>query len=217
MDKRLSDIADRLGVDPDDPAVLRDLEAIRDAPNPTTPQAEQMDPPDAETKPGEDIDAAAQRMGWKLGSRREMKKLPSHLHDGETVQEMARGQYGGGTGLLVLTSERIIFLREGWVGAAHEDFMLHRVTSVGFTSRFGFGQVTIHASGNTVHIESVLSDDGKRFAAAARKVLSRPAESAPAAQADPLEQLKKLGELRDAGVISPEEFEQKKTDLLGKI
>lgn len=164
----------------------------------------------------DDINAAAGRMNWKLGSRREIKKLPDHLHDGETVQELACGQYGGGTGLLALTSERIIFLREGWIGAAHEDFMLHRVTSVGFKSTFGSGKVTIHASGNTVDIESVVSDDGKRFAAAAREVLSRPADSAPA-QDDPLERLKKLGELRDAGVISPEEFEQKKAELLGKV
>jgi hypothetical protein len=164
----------------------------------------------------EDMDGAAQRMNWKLGSRREIKKLPSHLHDGETVREMACGQYGGGTGLLVLTNERIIFLREGWIGAAHEDFMLHRVTSVGFKSMLGTGKVTIHASGNTVDIESVVSQDGKRFAAAAREVLSQPTASVPT-QHDPLEQLKKLSELRDAGVISPEEFEKKKAELLGKV
>jgi hypothetical protein len=32
-----------------------------------------------------------------------------------------------------------------------------------------------------------------------------------------LEQLKKLGELRDAGVITPEEFQEKKKDLLGRV
>lgn len=165
----------------------------------------------------EDIDGAAQRMHWKLGSRREIKKLPSHLHDGEIVGEMACGQYGGGTGLLVLTNERIIFLREGWIGAAHEDFMLHRVTSVGFKSMLGTGKVTIHASGNTVDIDSVVSKDGKRFAAAAREVLSQPAPASVPSQHDPLEQLKKLGELRDAGVISPEDFEKKKVELLGKV
>lgn len=164
----------------------------------------------------EDIDNAAQRMNWKLGSRREIKKLPGHLHDGETVRELACGQYGGGTGLLVLTDERIIFLREGWIGAAHEDFVLHRVTSVGFKSMLGTGKVTIHASGNTVDIDGVISEDGKRFAAAAREALNQPVASAPA-EGDPLEKLKKLGELRDAGVISTQEFEQKKAELLGKV
>lgn len=33
----------------------------------------------------------------------------------------------------------------------------------------------------------------------------------------PLEQLRKLGELRDAGVVTAEEFEAKKVQLLGRI
>jgi Short C-terminal domain len=38
-----------------------------------------------------------------------------------------------------------------------------------------------------------------------------------APQADVLEQLRKLGELRDSGVISPEEFEAKKAELLKRV
>jgi len=34
---------------------------------------------------------------------------------------------------------------------------------------------------------------------------------------DPIEQLKKLGELRAAGIITDEEFEQKKKELMGQI
>lgn len=52
----------------------------------------------------------------------------------------------------------------------------------------------------------------------------RPAESAPAAaplpavgQSDVIEQIKKLGELHAAGVLSDEEFSSKKTDLLNRI
>jgi hypothetical protein len=33
----------------------------------------------------------------------------------------------------------------------------------------------------------------------------------------PIEQIRKLGELRDAGVLTEAEFEAKKTDLLGRI
>jgi len=35
--------------------------------------------------------------------------------------------------------------------------------------------------------------------------------------ADPLEQLRKLGELRDAGVLSEEEFAAKKADILSRM
>ena len=39
----------------------------------------------------------------------------------------------------------------------------------------------------------------------------------PAKNDDSIEQLEKLAELKDKGVISEEEFEQKKADLLAKI
>ena len=34
---------------------------------------------------------------------------------------------------------------------------------------------------------------------------------------DPVEQIRKLGELRDQGLLTPEEFEAKKTELLGRL
>jgi hypothetical protein len=37
------------------------------------------------------------------------------------------------------------------------------------------------------------------------------------ATADPMEQLRKLGELRDAGVLTPEEFETKKAELVSRM
>jgi hypothetical protein len=42
-------------------------------------------------------------------------------------------------------------------------------------------------------------------------------ESRTPGQHDPLEQLRKLGELRDAGILTNEEFEQKKANLLDLI
>ena len=47
-----------------------------------------------------------------------------------------------------------------------------------------------------------------------------PADSRPAAATpdpDVLEQLRKLGELRNAGVLTDAEFEAKKAELLGRI
>ena len=42
-------------------------------------------------------------------------------------------------------------------------------------------------------------------------------QAAPAATADPLEQLEKLQKLKDAGILSEEEFNAKKADLLSKL
>lgn len=43
------------------------------------------------------------------------------------------------------------------------------------------------------------------------------APTATPASADPLDRLKKLSELRDQGVVSEEEFQQKKRALLGEV
>ena len=42
-----------------------------------------------------------------------------------------------------------------------------------------------------------------------------PQEAAPPAPADPIAQLKELGELRDSGVLTEEEFAAQKAKLLG--
>lgn len=68
----------------------------------------------------------------------------------------------------------------------------------------------------------VLSDDQKAKRAGARPVYAAPVYAAPtqsaAAQSESyVEQLKKLADLRESGVITPEEFETKKADLLNKI
>jgi hypothetical protein len=44
-----------------------------------------------------------------------------------------------------------------------------------------------------------------------------PAATETAASPDPVEQLRRLGELRDAGLITPDEFEAKKTEILGRL
>jgi hypothetical protein len=44
-----------------------------------------------------------------------------------------------------------------------------------------------------------------------------PAAAAPSAAPDIMGQLRQLGELRDAGVLTTEEFELKKADLLSRL
>ena len=53
--------------------------------------------------------------------------------------------------------------------------------------------------------------------AADRKRQSQAPSAAVSAPDNPIEQLKKLGELRDAGVLSHQEFEGKKAELLDRL
>ncbi len=174
-----------------------------------------------------DIQAAATRMGSKFGAKREIRKLVGYLWEGEQVQALAGGSYGQGLGLVVLTDRRLFFLRDGWVNKETEDFPIEKMSSVQWTSGFAQGALTVYASGNKAEIKSVYNDDGKAIADAIRHRISpgnapsavepTPEPATAAQPGDVIETLRRLGELRDAGVVTSEEFDAKKAELLARI
>lgn len=175
-----------------------------------------------------DIAAAADRMDVKTGAKREIVKLVEYLWEGELVQHMAAGNYGGGIGLVALTDRRLMFVKDGWVGKTSEDFPLDKISSVQWSSGMLTGTLTVFASGNKAAIGNMSKAGGKIIADTIRERLASgpppvPQQTAPAAapasaaQEDVLETLRKLGELRDAGVVTSGEFEAKKAELLRRI
>ena len=173
-----------------------------------------------------DIEAARARMRTKVGSGKETKRLVEHLWEDEQVERMASGTYGHGTGLLVLTDRRLLFLKEG-MKKQTEDFPLEKVSSVQWSSGLTMGTITIFASANKAEIKNVNKSDGKEMADHVRQRLSAPKPStastggeqdAVASTAmDVPDQIRKLGELRDSGMVTPEEFEAKKAELLARM
>jgi Bacterial PH domain/Protein of unknown function (DUF2510) len=171
-----------------------------------------------------DIAAAKGKMRVKFGGGREIKRLPDHLWEGETVDQMTTGAYGAGTGLVVLTDRRLLFLHEGLMSKTSEDFPMDKVSSVQWSSGLMMGTIVIFASGNKSEIKNVNKDDGKEIVDKIRHRLTAPGETSLLRQAanahptpDPIDQLRKLGELRDAAVLTAQEFEKKKTELLDRL
>jgi Bacterial PH domain len=73
-----------------------------------------------------DIAAARARMRTKVGGGKEIKRLVGHLWEDEHVERMTTGSYGAGTGLLVLTDRRLLFVKEGMTKKT-EDFPLENI------------------------------------------------------------------------------------------
>ncbi|MFF4774259.1 SHOCT domain-containing protein [Microtetraspora fusca] len=171
-----------------------------------------------------DIQAAADRMASKFGSRREIRHLVDYLVEGEAVEHMAAGTFGPGTGLVVLTGRRLLFVKDGLVAKVAEDFMVGKISTVQWKPGSSHGTLTVTSSGDKAEIENIHNDDGARIADAIRHHLSArsaaspaPAEAPVAGEDDVFEALRKLGELRDKGVITDAEFEAKKAELLARI
>lgn len=164
----------------------------------------------------EDVAAAKNLMAFKFGGGREIKRLAEHLWDGETVDRIAVGVYGGGQGLIVLTDRRLFFVKDGRLRQTSEDFPFGSISSIQWDAKVMVGSIVVFAMGNKAEITNVSKDDGKPIVDAVRGRLSAPV-AASTVGSDVMAQLRQLGELRDAGVVTTDEFEAKKSELLKRV
>ncbi len=124
----------------------------------------------------------------------------------------------------MLTDARLLFIFHGLLSKESEDFPLTTINSVNSRSGAVQGELKVHASGNKTDIEGVDNFDPKEFADALRAEIARlkaapreTQESSPSADGDVLDQIARLAQLQDAGVITAEEFEAKKAELLSRL
>ncbi|MBB6118255.1 PH domain-containing protein [Nocardiopsis algeriensis] len=169
-----------------------------------------------------DIQAARNRMSYRLGSNREIKRLVNYLWEGETVTHLVGGVYGPGTGLVVLTDRRMMFIKDGWTSQVTEDFPFEKISSVQWSAGMMLGKITIFASGNKAEIEQVQKPDGKAIVDALNSIITKapapvpavpvttaPVQPTPApASLSQVPSFELVKELRNRGALSPEEFGQ---------
>jgi Short C-terminal domain/zinc-ribbon domain len=73
---------------------------------------------------------------------------------------------------------------------------------------------------SVIQLEKALFDEVQNFSARIRELASsarRPSRPSASPSPDIPDQIRKLAKLKDDGIISSEEFEAKKTELLGKL
>lgn len=151
-----------------------------------------------------------------------------HMDPGENVVCAIMGAYEGkiagqdttyANGLLVATDRRVIMY--GAKLFKHFDmevFPYSNISSV-VSGKETLGQyVTIHASGNSAKLKWI-NDKASDVGAFVKEVQARIGKKAesPSATFDIADQIKKLAELKDTGILTEEEFQSKKTELLAKM
>jgi hypothetical protein len=134
-----------------------------------------------------------------------------------------RGWLQNGCTPVVVTDRRVVFTEQGMVRSRLEDFPSDRISSIQTEAGVVFGKLTILPQAQAV-IERVgpkerIPEIGDyirgRLGGAATPV--PPAADAIPAAATPMEQLKQLGGLHGAGILTQEEFQARKAALLGRI
>lgn len=148
------------------------------------------------------------------------KRLPSILQPDETIETALWGMWDGKHALAVATPRRVVLVTAQIFGSKVEDLDYSKVTSVQYKTGLTMGEVTFLASGNSITVDKVQKANVQPFAEWVRDRIAMggkpPTPAAPTAAADdPADQLRKLAALRDDGIISAEDFEAKKRQLLG--
>ncbi len=157
-----------------------------------------------------------------------MKFRESHLKPSETIIIWAEGyigdMMGSGdktlyNGVLIVTNERVAFYRKGLLGEVVETIPLKQITSIERKSMMGHRTICLHTSHDQLEFKTFEKKEQKLFDAieSGRENSTSKVESISIDKNDLMDTLKKLAELKELGIISNEEFQSKKSDLLTKL
>ena len=155
-----------------------------------------------------------------------LDQLGEHLDAGERVVASVLGAYevkrlgadSTRSGVMAATDRRLVFYAKKMGGYDLESFPYENITSFEQGKGMSGPSVTFIASGNQAKLKWISKGDMTAFMEAVRSRMGkRSAADAGSAEPDIADQIRKLADLRDAGILSSAEFEAKKTDLLSRM
>jgi hypothetical protein len=151
----------------------------------------------------------------------------AHLEPGEEVLAAVAGAYetkrlgqeSVRNGSLIATDRRLLFFAKKLGGYELESFPYHNISSFEQAKALVMGHsVNFFASGNNVTVKWIKDAQALgELVGVVKARMGSKAETPVGTEPDVMDQLRKLGELRDAGVLSTDEFESKKAKLLDQI
>lgn len=155
-----------------------------------------------------------------FGTKKEIKYLPNILDDNETVLSFTSGFFDGNTWLIVLTHRRLIFLDKGMIyGLKQREIPLDHINSVGHKIGLMLGSIAIQDGASAIRIDNIQKQTIVPFIDALNKSIdnfkmgrSTCKEYSSMSSAD---EIKKYKQLLDEGIITNEEFNIKKKQILG--
>ncbi|OEF10834.1 PH domain-containing protein [Aliivibrio logei] len=153
------------------------------------------------------------------------KYRDNHLKLGESIIAWGEGyigdMMGGGdkkqqNGALIVTNSLVIFYRKGFLGEVLESIPLKGITSIERKSILGHRTISMHTSHDDLTFKCLNKEHEQRLIKAIDAGRDSKIESLVAEESS-LDKIKKLADLKDAGILTVEEFEIKKDQLLQKI
>ncbi|WP_246578324.1 PH domain-containing protein [Clostridium frigoris] len=162
--------------------------------------------------------------------KKNLVELKSHLENGEEIESHIFGAYQAKimnndsvrNGVLVATETRIIFYAKKMFGYDMEVFPYLNISSIEVSKDFMGHKISFFATGNKVTVKWIHSKNIMEFVTLVRDRIGKKHEPSIIAkettsEKSPIEKIKELKELLDIGIITQEEFDAKKKQLLEMI
>jgi hypothetical protein len=170
-----------------------------------------------------------------------IEKAQEHLIEGEHNVAAVQGVYetkimGNDTvrqGIFAATNKRLLFYAKKMTGYDLESFPYDHISSFEMSKGAMGHKMAFFASGNKVTMKWIQQGDVATFSNAVRSRMGKVSagfaasdslptaepEAAPAPSSEPTvaDQLRTLASLRDDGILTDEEFQAKKAELLAKL
>ena len=166
------------------------------------------------------------RANLSLFTKGEIKELPYVLDSDEKILAIIDAQFAKTTdaGILLVTPKRIISVSKAMFSPAKvNEFLNDNILEVSFVKNFVSPNIRIHTKEKTVEFESFFNKDyAEDFYHFISKIYNKEASKASSPEQNTvsesvLEQLEKLGQLRENGILTEEEFTSQKKKLLEKL
>ncbi len=165
------------------------------------------------------IPEAVSKIALKVFGRKEIRHLSNVLDRGEHVHAIGVGNLGGKMGIVALTDRRLVFLEKSIGSENLVEFGLSSIGALSLSKKMGGETLTITHSGTKATITTLGHGQGDGIARVFRELkdqrVERPAPST--LTSDPIARIERLAELRDKGILSEEEFQAQKAQLLSNM
>ena len=171
-----------------------------------------------------------------FATKKELNVLADYLEPEEVVLALASGimgqtgtsnalDFGLNSWLAVATDRRLLFIDHAMLTNAVDTqvIRLDRVQAVSSSQGFVLGKISIDLGARVLVIDNCMKEHVKVWADMANKAIGEREDAqsapvvAPVVESDPLEKLKELGALKEAGILTEEEFNATKAVLLAKL
>lgn len=161
-----------------------------------------------------------------------IKFKSSHLKSGENIVAWSDGYIGNvmgsgknaqHNGVLLVTDLRVTFYRKGIIGEIIQNIPLKSITSIERKSTLGHRVIRLHTSHDDLEFKTFSKEGELQLIDAIESgrglTVQRSVDTIKSEEnnEDEFSKLKKLAQLKESGIISEEEYQVKRADLLSRI